>query len=252
MKYIITGLIALILVSGINAQTEPEYRDLVVLKNGSKIFGELIDYQVGQSVIVKLKNGSVLTFNEDFVTHVEVYTGKEKHKSEYSFKTSDVYHGLSISTMPGGSRYQDYPALGFGVQYSAVYSFSNLAILGAGLGIDYYDYGFDEIFFPFFLDFSSYMIKKPVSPFFRFQGGYSMIYSKNENLIDKTGGLMMNPAVGLKLQGKYGINYMFDIGFKFQDAKFTYRNNVGWWWPPGIVNREMRFIRTTLRFGILF
>ena len=251
MKYIAIALLTMFLTTGIYAQTEPAYRDMVELKNRSKIYGELIDYKPGESVLIRLKNGSVLTFNDDFVTRVEVYTGKEKHEAEYSFKPRKIYHGFNFSTMPGGNKSQESPGLGFGFQYSAAYSFSNLAHVGAGLGLDNYEYGFDEVFFPFFFEFSAYLIKRPVSPFLRFQGGYSMIYSKNENLIDKAGGLMMNPSIGLKFQGNYGINYLFDIGFKYQDAKFTYRNS-SWQWPVGIVNREIRFIRTTLRFGILF
>lgn len=243
-------MITWFLICGTYAQTEPEYKDLIILKNGSQIYGELIDYQAGESVVVKLKNGSVLSFGEDFVTRVEVYAGKEKHKTEYSFKTHEVYHGFNVNTMPGGNKYQDYPTLGFGMQYSAGYSFSNFAIVGAGLGIDYYDYGFDEIFFPFFIDFSAFIRKKPNSPFARFQLGYSTVYSKNENLIDKAGGFMMSPSFGLKFQGKYGINYLFDIGLKYQGAKFTFSDQ--WWWNSAVVNRDIKLIRTTLRFGILF
>lgn len=249
MKYIATALIAMFLITGMYAQTESEYRDLVVLKNGSKLYGSLIDYKPGEALVLKLKNGSVLSFNDDYITKVEVYSGTVKSKTEYSFNTGAIYHSLGLKSIPGGSRYQEYPSLGLGFQYSIGYSFSNLFFLGAGLGVDHYNYGFDEVFFPVFIDFSSYFRKKPVSPFIRFQGGYSMIYSKNENLIDKAGGLMMNPAIGLKFQGKYGINYLFDIGLKYQDAKFTFFDQWRW---GGTVNRELTFLRTTLRFGILF
>ena len=98
------------------------------------------------------------------------------------------------------------------------------------------------------MDFTSFFKKSPVSPFFRLQGGYSMLYTNSDNVIDKSGGIMMNPAFGLKIQGAYGINYTFDINFKYQEAKFTYRGQ----WGNQIFNREVKFQRLLFRFGMFF
>lgn len=230
------------------SQNEMHYKDLIILKNGSKLYGSIIDYKIGGELKLKLENGSILTFSEEVVTKIEIYSQEQKSKREYTLKPNTFYNSFGIKLIPGSNIYSDNPRLGMGLDYSFGYRVNDYASLGCGAGAEYFNYGFNEFFFPFFMDFFSFLRKSPISPFFRFQGGYGLLFTNSDNIIDKAGGLMINPAFGFKFQGSYDINYTLDINFKYQEAKFTYRGQ----WGNQIYNRDVTFQRLLLRFGIIF
>jgi hypothetical protein len=248
MKRIITAIFFVLIAFTLYSQNRDTYNDLIVLKNGSKLYGSIIDYRVGGQVQIKLENGSILTFNDDVVTKIEIAGKNTKAEREYQFSTSTIYHNFGIKIIPGNDVISDEPRYGTGLEYNIGYRFSNLALLGGGIAAEYFNYGFNEFFFPVYMDFTSFFRKSPVSPFFRLQGGYSMLYTNSDNVIDKTGGIMINPALGIKFQGNYGINYTLDVNFKYQQAKFTYLGT----WGNQVFNREVNFQRLLLRFGMLF
>ena len=68
MKRIITAIFFVLIALTLYSQNRDTYNDLIELKNGSKLYGSIIDYRVGGQVQIKLENGSILTFNDDVVT----------------------------------------------------------------------------------------------------------------------------------------------------------------------------------------
>lgn len=248
MKRIITAIFLVLIALTLYSQSREIFDDLIVLKNGSKIYGSIIDYRVGGQVQIKLENGSILSFNDDVVTKIEIAGKKSEHEKEFSLKINTIYHNFGIKLISGKNVFSDEARNGSGIEYNLGYRFSNFASLGGGIAAEYFNYGFEEFFIPVYMDFTSFFKKSPVSPFFKLQGGYSMLFTNSDYVIDKTGGIMLNPAFGIKFQGNYGINYTFDVNFKYQKAKFTYKGE----WGNQIFNREVNFQRLMIRVGILF
>lgn len=248
MKKFLSASICIFFAFSLLSQSETSYKDLIVLKNGSKLYGSLIEYKVGGDLKLRLENGSILTFNDESVSKVEIYNSSSKFKRDYAFESNTFYNVFGIKIIPGSNIDTGSPRLGMGLEYGLVFRFNNYASLGGGVAAEYYNYGFNEFFFPVYMDFMSFLKKSPVSPFLRLQAGYGLLHTNSDNIIDKAGGLMLNPAFGFKLQGSYGINYTLDVNFKYQDAKFTYRGQ----WGNQIFNRDVSFQRLLLRFGIIF
>ena len=248
MKSILLVITCIFFTFNLFSQNEPSYKDLIILKNGSKLFGSIIEYKVGGEVKLMLENGSIVAFNDEAISKIDIYSPTSRSKREYTFESKIFYNLFGIKIIPGSNIYSDNPRLGMGLEYTFGYRFNNFASLGGGMGAEYFNYGFNEFFFPVYMDFMTFLRKSPVSPFLRFQIGYGLLHTNSESIIDKAGGLMLNPAFGFKFQGGYGINYTLDINFKYQDAKFTYRGQ----WGNQIFNRDVSFQRLLLRFGIIF
>jgi hypothetical protein len=213
-----------------------------------KFYGSLLEYNVGGKLRLKLANGNILIFDDTTVSQIEIYSPRVKSPKEYSLKNNVFFHYLTMKLIGTGSDLSGLLKSGLGMEYAIGYRFSNYVSLGLGLGVESYNYGYGEFFFPFYVDFISIRKEQIVSPFIRIQGGYSMIKATANNVIDAAGGVMFNPAIGLKFQGSYNLNYTFDINFKFQDAKFTYRST----WGNQIFNRDVSLMRLMFRFGLMF
>ncbi|MBK7095443.1 MAG: hypothetical protein IPH57_10490 [Saprospiraceae bacterium] len=248
MKIFLSATLFVLYAVVLFSQNEPSYKDMIILKNGSKLYGSIIDYRVGGEVKLRLENGSLLTFTDDVVSKIEIYSPTSKNTRPFNIESNTIYHAFGIKLIPGSNIYSDNPRLGMGLEYSLGYRFNNYASLGGGAGAEYFNYGFNEFFFPVFMDYMTFLRKSPISPFLRLQAGYGLLHTNSDNIIDKAGGLMFNPAFGFKFQGGYGINFTLDINFKYQEAKFTYRGQ----WGNQIYNRDVTFQRLLLRFGIIF
>ncbi len=249
MKKIIIIVSILISVSYLSYSQETVlYKDLVELKSGMKFYGSLLEYNVGGQLRLKLANGSTLIFADSTVRQIEIYNPKVKKTEDYSLKNNVFFNYITTKIIGSGSNLSGLVKSGLGLEYALEYRFNNYASLGMGTGIETYNYGFEELFVPLYIDFISILKEQMVSPFIRFQGGYSMLIAKSDNVIDAAGGAMINPAIGLKFQGNYNLNYTFDINFKYQDAKFTYRST----WGNQIFNRDVSLMRLMFRFGLMF
>jgi hypothetical protein len=230
------------------SQIAPLYKDLIELKSGMKFYGSLLEYNDGGQVKLKLANGSILIFEDSTVSQIEIYNPKVKRTEEYSLKNNVFYSYLNVKIIGAGTNLDELVKSGLGLEYSLGYRFNNYASMGLGTGVESYNYGFEEYFIPLYVDFISILKEQIVSPFIHIQGGYSMLIAKSDNVIDAAGGIMFNPAIGLKFQGNYNLNYTFDINFKYQDAQFTYRNT----WGNQIYNRDVSLMRLMFRFGLMF
>ncbi len=237
----------------LNAQKE-YYNDIVYLKNGSKIYGQILDYKIGDKVEVKLSSGQILTFKDDVVKKIEVYSPEDITKQKinvYKFKNNVFYNNFGIKIISGANSVNTKTVVGngVGIEYSLGYRYKHYFSSGLGVALESYNYGLGELFIPLYFDFIGFYKKSEISPFFKFQVGYSFVKTNKDNVIDSEGGMMYNPAFGIKYSGKGDLNYMVDINFKYQKASFVYTSNG---WREQIIYRDVIFRRISFRFSILF
>ena len=255
MKRTIIFLLTLFSLVQLNAQNKEYFKDIVYLKNESKIIGQLLDYKIGEKVEIKLSTGQILTFPDNVVKKIEIYSPenevKEKTVKDYKFKDKVFYNnfGMKIISGANSSRNNSIYRNGFGLEYSLGYRYNNYFSVGAGTAIDNYNYGLGELFIPVYFDFFSFYRKSRISPYFKLQAGYGFVSTTRDNVIDSDGGIMFSPAFGIKYPGMGNLNYMFDINFKYQKANFVYTLNE---WNTQILYRDVIFRRIAFRFSLMF
>lgn len=223
-----------------NAQ-DKKTTDKVILKGGSIIYGQLIDYKYGESIKFKMEDGSIISFPDSVIQNVE--TNINHHilpNSKIDKKGLFSYIGFKI--LPGKNNYYTSNN-GLGIEYTLGYRKSDYFSLGLGLGVETYNYGYDEVIIPVFLDFMSYSNKGTINPFLRFQVGYGFIDVPKDKATSSNGGLMLDPAFGVRLWG----NYTFDFNFKYQKAYINDNSK-----PNRNSSKDITFMRFSFRFGVIF
>ena len=255
MKRIIVFLLLIFALGQLNAQNKEYYKDVVYLKNDSKIYGQILDYKIGEKVEIKLSTGQILTFSDKVIKKIVMYspdveTGRRDFPN-YEFKDRVVYNNFAIKLIGGASSTRDgsINRNGFGLEYNLGYRYNKYFSAGLGAAIENYNYGLGELFFPVYFDFISFYRNTKISPFFKFQIGYGFVNSRKDNVIDSNGGIMFNPAFGIKFPGVDNLSYMFDMNFKYQKANFVYTLNS---WNSQILYRDVIFRRIAFRFSIMF
>lgn len=249
MKLIQALSLIIIFIFQLNAQTSNSFKDKVILKNGSVLYGQLIDYSIGEKVKLKISNGQMLIFSDDNVKRVIINAPDSNFKEERKLKSNLIYNYATFNYISGNIEGLDLANSGLGINYSVGYRFNNYLSLGAGLGVETYNYGLREFFIPVFVDVISIFKNNNVSPFFRFQGGYGFVKATSEKVIDSNGGLMVNPAFGIIILQKNNIGFTVDLNLKYQKANFVINSSN---WTASISYRDIDFMRLCIRFGILF
>jgi hypothetical protein len=233
----------------------PKSITVVTLKNGSVLEGELLEYDAEGALKLRLANGVIVTFLHTQIDHLKHrYLGGRGAKP-YAFRESGYYFHSSLSSSFERDVYDDLvPAVG--LEQVAGYQFSRW--IGAGLGAGLHTMNaFDgPVFIPVFAEARGYFLKKRVSPYYAMQLGYAFpLTSSGQNLLKARGGMLLHPAAGFRFGGSEHLNFTLDFGIRFiLNTKLTYEEELFWSSSiePSIVELDKSYIRSTLRFGLLF
>jgi hypothetical protein len=106
----------------------------------------------------------------------------------------------------------------FGFRTVNGYQFSEHFSLGVGIGLDKYRNGG---LLPISLDARATILKGKVSPVFVADIGYSV------GLNGVSGGMVINPSIGIKTYVINNVAYLFNIGYKWQTLGMTYLDYKG-------------------------
>lgn len=249
-------LILLMIVLGsiqLFAQNKNIPNDKLMLKDGSILYGQILNYEIGGNIEFKLNSGRILTFSSNEIKKIEMHSDeKETIQAKYEFKHEVYYNNFSASMISGSSSANNSILLfrtGVGLYYALGYRYNDFLSVGLGTGIETYSYGLRELFVPIHFDYMAFLKKSKVSPFVRLQAGYGFLASADENVIEKNGGLNFCTGFGIKYPGYDSLDYLFDINFKYQKAYFVYHTNT---WSDQISYRDIIFRRISFRIGILF
>lgn len=242
---LVVGLLSL----GI-CQTTEKYSDKVILKNGSIIYGQLINYQMGSDIVLQLKSGQKLTFPESYISRVEMsgdFIEKPKIPQEYKLQDNKIYNTINLKLIPASQNLYNQNKTGVGLDYCFGYRYNHLLSAGIGIGFDNYNFGFSEYFVPVFVDMFSIFMKKTKSPFARVQLGYSSVFCDYQYISDYSGGVMFNGGLGFKFQGSNKIDYLIEMSYRYQPANFIIDNG-----GRNIQNYDIKFKKIIVKFGIMF
>lgn len=228
---------------------------LVILKDSTVFKGTLISYEYGGKTRLKIAKDIEIVFTSEEVQRVvqgiklkeEEFEWLEQRMKLYEFKERGWYFVTSMATISGGNG--GSALTGLSLNQSAGFRFNRLLGVGIGTGIDLYTFDGEERIIPFFAEVRGYLNKKYSAPYYTFAAGYGHpLLNKTLFVTKTTGGIMLHPAVGIRLGGRKDANFLFDVGYRFQKATIIREIDVV---EEKFVKRVF-YKRLSLRLGVIF
>ena len=232
---------------------QSNYEDVVYLKNGSIIHGMIIEQVPNESI--KIKSGqNIFVYNMDEILKItkeevspaavpipppvpvpektmhekKVYPPKSKTQGYVNILEltwgRDILHNHSNAALNGNAHAN--PQLSIGIQDINGYRFNRHLSAGIGFGLHVYPGLF---YLPIFADFRIRFNKEGITPFFSADIGYSFSQMEVwgfESTKDYYGGLLLNPAMGIKFPIKTMVAFIMSIGYRYQEADIYTHNTI--------------------------
>jgi len=252
---IITFLIGMFLPS--HAQTPKYEDDVLYLKNGSVLRGELIPTSSAETITFRLLDGQVMHFAKTEIETLQKESARFRKvrpnykggawRPPYVFR-GGYYRKFSFGLASGQSG-------GFGVTspYMDIsYGYNIHPRLQLGIGTGFHGYG-EGLLIPAYLDIGSRILQKNYSPVVNLQAGYSFTMTTNWRNEEFRGGLMLHPSIGMSMPGKDGREIIISLGYRHQPTFLSYTDII--WTPNGTqipyeVSGNQTFRRITLQFSM--
>lgn len=247
-KLLISTLLVLSFVFSTDAQ-KSKYDDKVKLKNGSVIYGTIVENLPDEHIKILLGGRETIKF---FYEEIELIKDGNHRYRNLTFPQKGFFNhtelGLIFDKEPEEF---DNPSnltnAYFSIQTVNGYRFSKYLNVGAGFGLDYYG---DVAALPLYLSIRGELFHSRVTPYYRMDFGKSFAWERDNNFVnydEVKGGLMYHPGIGMRVNFS-GSSLMFNIGYKIQKMKIDINQMFG---PESIMEkRKMRNI--TVSTGIVF
>lgn len=216
--------------------------DVIYLKNGSIIKGEILE--ITRERIIKIQT----TDNKTWSFHLEEVDRVVKEPGQRISLTNTYLNAGFINYSSLGLLVGDESATHqapFSITMTNGYIFASKISVGAGFGLEF----LDRTSIPLFADLRYYLTKNKLSPYFMFQGGYSFpiedehdeYYQERNNI----GGYMVNPGIGFLLNFQSGGALQFNVGYRNQLLRYEYNDAFD-------TELKQYYNRFNIRFGLIF
>ena len=251
-KIFVVVIVFISLVANTQSNAQSNYEDIVYLKNGSVIHGMIIEQIPNESIRIKseknifvFKMDEILKITKEEVSPATVPTpvpvpektlqekkipvqAKSKDHGyvnilEFTFGR-DILHNHSNAALTGSATAN--PQLSIGIQDINGYRFNRFFSAGVGFGIHVYPGLF---YLPVFADLRIRFNKEGVTPFLSAEAGYSFTQMEVwgfESSKDYYGGLLLNPAFGVKFPVKTMFAFIMSFGYRYQEADIYTHNTI--------------------------
>jgi hypothetical protein len=254
MKLILQISCVLLLLCGTLTAQAQEEEQVLYLKNGSIIRGDLIEH-TQEVVKMRIYGGSILVFPASEVVKIvsepRFVPQNRRYKGDFNIKEHGFYQTLS-----GGILFRRYENNNFQARYSAGYHFNRHLAVGLQTGINSLDFSWNlaQTSIPVMAEVRGYWTKQPFSPYYAAQIGYAFDVTKpSGDLISAEGGLTFSPKIGVQFPSRSNAAFFIEVGYFFQKSTFTYQNF--WTWPQpidNIVTQNITFQRVAVSVGVVF
>jgi len=237
----------------INAQSGKK-EDVVTLKDGTVIYGWILEQEPGKYVKMELVGGSILVVEQGKIEKIIREDSRFKRVSRsYNHKLTPILYrerGVYSYLSPQFSfrNSGDGSRIDVGIHLRLGYRLNRFVALGGGVGIDNYEGG---VYMPVYLEMSGDLLRKRITPHYQISAGYGYGASPNwpNNQID--GGFMSFAGIGYKIHTQTKLEWTAVAGYKMQES--TERENTfGGGITPGGILRNIRRQGITVQFSIGF
>lgn len=210
--------------------SQSDTEDVVSLRNGSILYGEIVEQVPGESVTLRLLDGQEITFAEAEIEQITRQLSRyQQYRPQFSGEgrpylplRPGYFQGLSFGVGVGSSD-GFVTALAYG-DLRCGYRFRPWLQAGIGAGLAPYQNG---LITPVFLEASGQLLPRRIAPYYQVQVGYALTTSLvNSNFEAFGGGLLVHPAVGLSFQTEKGAHWTLTLGYRAMQVYESYTDLV--------------------------
>ncbi len=242
------GLLILIILIVPNAFSQGNTEDVIYLKNGSAIRGQILEHKFGDFIKIESSGHNVWVFSSKDIDRIVKEDHLPPKKWDLNIKEKGYFNITDVGLLAGRDSYQN--RYSFSSLIINGYQFKNRLSLGLGTGIEFMDIPLA----PAFLDVRHTILKGKLSPFIGVQGGYAFplvnYYNNGYEPIYK-GGYMVGSVVGIKNYMSDNTAIVFSVGFRHQKLLST-RTQWGWEGDEQITQVYNLYNRIAIRAGLHF
>lgn len=217
--------------TSLKAQSRVFEEDVVYLKNGSVLRGEILEHEVGKYLKIRLREGVDFSYKTEEIDKVS------REASKYT-KIKLRYHNgfMPVRFLERG---QIFTQLAFSLAFNETQNqvltnvsarlkvFKHLGTRvnpGLGTGFDFYEGG---LIIPVFAELQGDFFKKQITPYYFLQGGYGIGAGGSRDHIIFRGGLMAHVGMGVHWYTDTKRSYYLGMGFRAQQTYQEFRE-----YPP--------------------
>ena len=224
-------------------------KDVIYLKNGSIINGQIISSLPSGQVKIRTKDNSLWVFESSEIDSISKTDNllRQIHPGYVNITEAGILAGNS------NNKYSSP----FSLMNISGWQFKNRFSIGAGVGVEF----LSEAYIPVVADFRYYLKRQGVNPFFGIQGGYSFALDKPDkqyvynnsriwpvpsgNTLDikANGGFLLNPSVGICTSLNENLALTFSAGYRIMRHRYNREDNY---------NIDIDYNRLSLKIGLIF
>lgn len=252
LKPILLLVVSIVFVCNVQAQKRI---DVIQLKNGNVLKGTIVRQVPGKFLELRILDRNFWKFDMEDIAEIRYERKRIRKFRQDSLPIKDKEKGIFIDTRLGvllGSSGNEHDAP-FSLLTSVNYLFKNGLSIGGGVGFE----AFEETQIPLFGEIRYHHKINGLNIFLFCQSGYSFALEDRDNTtyyygsreeMDVEGGWLINPGVGVVLNGRGNIRYSLGIGYRYQKNKLEWYNDYTM--DDEILREE--FNRLTIHLGIIF
>lgn len=261
--------------------------DIVRLLDGAYYRGRLLGYRKGAEVSLAIDTRTVLILKEeavyriDFEQRVATPPAKSARRDakgtteagrapreprEYAFREKGPYQAITVGAMLAEGAptariiifdplnpfiVNDDPrtTFGYSMQYVRGWQFNRWQGVGGGVSADAYQMERGEILLNALAQYRAYFTRRKVGLYGVLDAGYGFAFrNERQGISEARGGFLLHPAVGLRLGARKDYNFTVDLGYRFQQARYTQTLPFS----GDTEVRELFYKRLSLRVGIVY
>jgi hypothetical protein len=198
--------------------------DIVHLKDGTIIRGEVMEYDPKGKIKIKIKGGSLITYDSTEVTKIEKIKPEEgfqqyavEQEQPLHLKKEGWYHsimgGMTFSIQSRAISGVSGLPFGLTADYTFGYQFNQYFGLGASVGILVPNF---EAYVPVCVNFRGYFLKTSANVFYDMNIGYGLSLNGLITSGTRNGGLHWSPAIGVRFASKKKGHVAVSLGYLMQ------------------------------------
>ncbi len=244
-----------------HTQTEV-YIDSIFLKDGKIITGKVTRFK--NKVLIEQANDYWLAIPSASVDRLIIHVGQkgsvkftaktkqDRFNRPYAFQERGIYNVTYLGIINGLAYNTSDPQLGLGLQHTVGLQLQRGIGVGIGAGFDNYTVSDPNggLVLPVFAEMRGYLNANNWSPYYSVSLGYGFAFKDEEvGITAAKGGIMLHPAFGFRMGAREDMNFLFDLGYRFQHVTLTKVFNF---WNVETQVQDIWYRRFSLRIGMIF
>lgn len=236
--------------------------DVLYLKDGSILRGNIVEQYRDSLVKLQMNGGSIFAISTKLIGNIE-YNAKPYQPDlppgtdmPDSNKNSGYFNITAMGVLPGSNYYYDYyygnpqsgTSVGFTIQTIHGYRFNKHLLAGAGLAIDIIQYPMGQLF----ADGRYEILDRKTTPFVFIDCGYGIPLSKGHqdanSEVTYSGGITAGGGAGMRINFRNEGAFILEAGYKMEKASENIKYET---WGTDQTN-NYTYSRLAIRVGLAF